>query len=613
MKTPLEAVTSTRRGISKELSVLWILPSIAGAVRLTRAVAPGAMASEFSREEIVMTINLDSHNREKFAAAIRIRGTDIEGGDLIADGVFHNFKDTSYQIFENEEGKTALSFQNIVDGRGFSKVFADPPRAKSAQTVSPSNAPGNGLRNEALSKSAPKGKETVAPGVISSQTRGIQGRKGKEDFEGRVRFIKASQVPKSPMHWLLSDVLPEFLPCDMFTVLAGEPAKGKTTLMLTIAALLSREGKNSIIWSGEDSKAKVMVPDLELARADMDRIYFPDGVEKYDPNGQMIRHAFNPQTDFEKLKFAVNEVGEISLIVICPLTLAFKGHLNDYGDVRASYEPLIQLAEDLHCAIVGITHLRKGSQGEKISERVNGSIAIVAGARMVWAVTGSSDKNRYALTRAKSNVSDEGGGRVFSLHKTVIKESDEIYKPQCVEFGETLEGSADDVFDEFEEKRGYMKLSEEKKYLNARLSRGAVTASVILSEAKMLGLSERSLRTAKKELRIISTKKGKDSTWALPSEKDSQSFIPAKTEEFAGMKDEEMDAPGITAKNCLNAKICRDSRDETLDKFIPAKTEKFAGMKDEGRDEQPDMPPAPPFEGGGGGGDDDDPYGSEEI
>jgi putative DNA primase/helicase len=37
-----------------------------------------------------------------------------------------------------------------------------------------------------------------------------------------------------------------------------------------------------------------------------------------------------------------------------------RGKKNDAGDVRASLEPLKRLAEDHHCAVIGIHHVRKG-------------------------------------------------------------------------------------------------------------------------------------------------------------------------------------------------------------------------------------------------------------
>ena len=69
------------------------------------------------------------------------------------------------------------------------------------------------------------------------------------------------------------------------------------------------------------------------------------------------------------------------------------------AEVRRSLQPIRDLAEELGCAVFGISHYTKGSAGRDPVERVTGSVAFGAVPRVVFA--------------AAKKREDEGGGRIF--------------------------------------------------------------------------------------------------------------------------------------------------------------------------------------------------------
>ena len=57
------------------------------------------------------------------------------------------------------------------------------------------------------------------------------------------------------------------------------------------------------------------------------------------------------------------------------------GHKSN--DVRRSLQPVVDLAQRLGCAVLGITHFSKGTGGRDPVERITGSLAFAALARLV--------------------------------------------------------------------------------------------------------------------------------------------------------------------------------------------------------------------------------------
>ncbi len=90
-----------------------------------------------------------------------------------------------------------------------------------------------------------------------------------------LKLIKMSEVQSQEIEWLWFP----FIPYGKLTIIQGEPGDGKTTLVLNIAAKLSKgigidddmklsEPMNIIYQTAEDGLADTVKPRLELAGAD---------------------------------------------------------------------------------------------------------------------------------------------------------------------------------------------------------------------------------------------------------------------------------------------------------------------------------------------------------
>ena len=170
----------------------------------------------------------------------------------------------------------------------------------------------------------------------------------------------------------------------MITLLAGQAGTGKTQLTISIASVLSNGGVlpdgssrpecNILMWSGEDDISTVITPRFKAAGAKMQNIHLVQGV--MEANNQY--RPFDFALDLPNLKAQAKTINDIGLVIIDPIVSVVAGDSNKASDVRAGLQPIVEMAQELNCAIIGITHYRKNSNAQNVSDDVLGSQAYIA-------------------------------------------------------------------------------------------------------------------------------------------------------------------------------------------------------------------------------------------
>ena len=82
---------------------------------------------------------------------------------------------------------------------------------------------------------------------------------------------------------------------------------------------------------------------------------------------------FDPALDMPKLEAACRALPALRLIVLDPVVAAVSGDSHKNTETRRGLQPVVDLAAELDCAVLGITHLSKGTSGREPLERVAGS------------------------------------------------------------------------------------------------------------------------------------------------------------------------------------------------------------------------------------------------
>jgi len=199
---------------------------------------------------------------------------------------------------------------------------------------------------------------------------------------------------------------------------------------------------------------------------------------------------------------------------------AVTGDSHKNAEVRRSLQPLVDLALSCRCAVLGVSHFSKGSADQDPINRVTGSLAFGALARVILATARRSDEQGGGriLARAKSNIGPDTGG--FGYELAICEAAPGIETTRIV-WGDALEGSARDLLAAAE----YQSNPEERNttteamdWLKEQLSHGAVKVADVQREARAAGISDKALRTARERLGIKSSRAAFQGgyQWAMP-------------------------------------------------------------------------------------------------
>ena len=313
-----------------------------------------------------------------------------------------------------------------------------------------------------------------------------------------LQMIKMSEIQSQEVAWLWFP----FIPYGKLTIVQGDPGDGKTTLVLNIAAKLSKgegldskmkltEPLNVIYQSAEDGLADTVKPRLEAAGANCENISVIDESIK---SLSMID---------ERLEEAVIRT-KAKLLILDPIQAYLGGgmDMNRANEARDMTKRLSLLAEKYKCAILLIGHMNKAG-GNKAAYRGMGSIDFFAVARsvlLVGRIEGEPDLR--AVVQIKNNLAAFGRSKAFRLTETGF------------EWIGDYEITADEVLGGIAPKVN--KLEQAKKMLRELAETStSVQSSEIFDMAEDLNISKRTLENAKKELGIKARRIGNSWYWDL--------------------------------------------------------------------------------------------------
>ena len=311
------------------------------------------------------------------------------------------------------------------------------------------------------------------------------------------KLIRMSDIETERVKWLWYP----FIPYGKITIIQGDPGEGKTSFVLAMIALLTTgkplpEDKtaaqpiNVIYQSAEDGLADTIKPRLEASGADCSRVLVIDESDK------------ELTLCDDRLEQAVLETGT-RLIVLDPLQayLGDKVDMHRANEVRPVFKRLSAMADRTGCAIILIGHMNK-AQGLKSSYRGLGSIDFRAAARSVLLVGRlKSDPTVRVVAHDKSSLAPEGKSIAFSLDA----ENGFQWIGYC-------DISVDDVLSGTGSVQTKTALMEDEL---RRMLTKPVPAEEVFRRAAELGISERTVNIAKKNVGIDTMRVGNRWHWRL--------------------------------------------------------------------------------------------------
>lgn len=365
--------------------------------------------------------------------------------------------------------------------------------------------------------------------------------------DGVILTCAATLTPE-PVAWLWDG----WLALGKFHVLAGAPGQGKTTIAAACMATVSGGGRwpdrsrcvpgNVLMWSGEDDPADTLLPRLLAMGADPSRVFFVTGSRV---DGEVL--PFDPARDMGDLLAQAERVGDVRLLVVDPVVSAVAGDSHKNTEVRRALQPLVDLGASLGAAVLGISHFSKGSAGRDPTERVVGSMAFGAVARLVLCaakVKGQDgEDDRRILVRSKSNIGPDDGGFEYGIGQVELDAYPGV-RASLIEWGAAINGTARDLLAEAESDADDAAASTRDVDESLRaLLKGVerLESRAALDCLKAEGFSDKQIRSARERIGARVERAGFGSAmrsyWRLPQScpvvpKDAQ---PEKGQEWAGM------------------------------------------------------------------------------
>jgi len=336
----------------------------------------------------------------------------------------------------------------------------------------------------------------------------------------RVELQSAASIVPQTIEWLW----PGWLPRGRLHLLGGQPGAGKTTLALEFAAIISSGGvwpdgvgtkqASVVIWSGEDDPADTLVPRLIAAGADLRRVHFVRGAREDDRS-----RGFDPARDMSALEKEVQRVGDVALVVIDPVALVATKDSHKNAETRRDLQPLADLCRATDAAALGVHHLAKGTAGREPQERLIGSVAFAAVARVVLIAAKQAGQEgdapeRRILMRAKSNIGPDQSGFAYRLEQIELEQHAGVFASRAV-WGEPIGGTARDALADAERLADERRPVEKAKdFLLDLLADGPIGPKQVKSAADGNGHSRATIRRAKDALRVEARKTGFGDEWA---------------------------------------------------------------------------------------------------
>jgi hypothetical protein len=330
--------------------------------------------------------------------------------------------------------------------------------------------------------------------------------------------VRLIDVAEDRVRWLW----PGRIPLGKLTILDGDPGLGKSTVTLDIAARVTTgkampatqdptlAASHVVLLTAEDGLGDTIRPRLAAAEADLGKVTALEGIRL--SSGTLLP-IFLPM-HIGYLRQVLRDT-QARLVLIDPLMAYLPESVNAASDqsVRQALLPLSECAEATGAAVLVVRHLNK-QPGKNVIYRGGGSIGIIGAARSGLLI--AKDRvhpDRRFLGVTKSNLCKPPRTLAFQLIEgngsAIVRWSDEV------------DVAIEDVLSESGEE-GESEGVEADAFLLARLGAGPVPAKQILQDAAEASISERTLRRAKRRLKIQSDfipgpdGKGGHHAWRLP-------------------------------------------------------------------------------------------------
>jgi putative DNA primase/helicase len=263
-----------------------------------------------------------------------------------------------------------------------------------------------------------------------SEAKGLEGYGTATDEE--LGIVAADRVAEAPIDWLW----PYRFARGEMALLAGDGGLGKSSLLLAIAAMITRgqewpdkSGRAPVgsvaIVSAEDSRETTLKPRLMALGADLTRIRFVTAKMTIQKPGEPPMVSPMTLSDRPYWKEVLKRIPDCRMLIVDPIPSYLGRGVNDSknSELRAVIEPFLELvARPAGICFVANSHLNKSIDSKTPMHRITGSMAYGNLPRNVHFVVADPDNPARAIFKqGKCNNAPKNLAAIaYELVKTII-------------------------------------------------------------------------------------------------------------------------------------------------------------------------------------------------
>lgn len=331
-------------------------------------------------------------------------------------------------------------------------------------------------------------------------------------------LVMMQDVVTEPLDWLW----PGRLLFGKYNLLVGDGGIGKSTLIMDVAARLSRglplpdgtrhDPCGTLLVMPEDGAGDTIRPRLENAGADLARIGLIQTITDMTDGLEVMPTI---PDDLNQIEDALTAI-DARLLVLDPL-LGFMGDgVNEYRDkeVRRAMAPLVAMCERRGIALVGLMHVTKAGGGGNAKHRGNASVAFMNISRStLYAAADPDIPGCFVLAQSKTNLGPLAPSLRYRLEGCANQLARVAWEGVSAHTADSLNAQGGNNEERSE-------LHDAEEFLREILADGPTLFSAVRKYARDAGIAEATLRRAKASINVQSRKaRTQDGqwTWELPS------------------------------------------------------------------------------------------------
>jgi putative DNA primase/helicase len=331
----------------------------------------------------------------------------------------------------------------------------------------------------------------------------------------RMVSTRADQITPSRPEWLWD----RWLSVGALHVLVGRQGGGKSTFAAWVSAQVTIGGAfpddpngrapGNVATLSLEEPADRLVARLHASGADCARVDVLSDVADTDDDGSTYRRPWRLPKDCSVLETFIRKANT-KLLVVDGLGYSITGDSHNYAVIGSALSALAGVAERTGCAVLGLTHPPKGAS-DPVTAAI-GSTAWTAIPRVVWVLGVDPEdetEQRRVCRVSKTNYRAPDNGLGFIIG------NDETYECGFVNGLGISTVTAEDLVGARQTDGERSEREETRDLLKSILRSGPMDTADVLKATRSAGVSDTTVKRARRDLGVISTARHDPTTGRL--------------------------------------------------------------------------------------------------